>query len=140
MSLSHEQLYAKFAEQLGEPNVLEYVTDELSYKNVHNFVKSQCELVVLHADDFDFIWSAYTAIEALDNVDYKHLLQMAEGVFVSEEGLEFFRVHMLVQHYEVATPLLLPIWVRDDETVRRAFSEVANLQLQAWKNLSAAYF
>ncbi len=141
MAPSHEQLYAKFAEELGVPNIFEEVVTEQTYLPfARKFVKDQLDLIVEQAHDWDFVWSAYVAIEVLDNVDYQHLWQMATGLAISDTGLEFFRVHTAVQHYEVAHPLLEPIWEKNPAKVKTAFAGIAQLQLSVWQELSHHVF
>lgn len=138
---SHEQLYARFAEEMGVPNIFDEVVSERTYFSfIREFVKDQLDLIVTKADDWDFVWSAYVAIEALDNVDYQHLWQMATGLCISDTGLEFFRVHVAVRHYEVAHPLLRPIWRQNPEKVEGAFAGIARLQLDVWQELSQRVF
>jgi len=138
---SHEQLYERFAEEMGAPNIFEEVVTEQTYLGfVRKFVKDQLDLIVARADDWDFVWSAYVAIEALDNVDYQHLWQMATGLGVSDASLEFFRVHVAVQHYEIANPLLRPIWKKNPKKVSEAFTGIAKLQLGVWRELSHQVF
>ena len=138
---SHEQLYGMFAHEMGVHDIFEEVVTEQTYLPfVRKFVKGQLDLIVSRGQDWDFVWSAYTAIEALDNVDYRYLWQMAIGLNVSEKNLGFFKVHMAVQHYELAGPLLRPIWGKDQEKVKEAFAGIAELQLGVWQGLSDVIF
>lgn len=138
---SHELLYEKFAYDLGVKNIFTEVIDERAYHDfVRIFVHKQLSLILKNQSNWPFVWAAYSAVEALDTIDYAHLAQMATGLGISADGFEFFKVHTTVRHYELSEPLLEPLWEIDPVSVRKAFFAIARLQSTVWQKLSAAVF
>jgi glycerophosphoryl diester phosphodiesterase len=90
-------------------------------------------VVVRH--DNDERLALFSAYERLDNVDYKYLTRLASNIGTARARLLFFKVHERVEHFETTEEILLEIWQKFPEKVKKAFNFIAEHQLKMWDDL-----
>lgn len=132
-SVSHEQLYFKFAKEF-EVNIIEEILNpKFNVRFIQDFNQNHLKFVL--KQPWPAVWSAVCAYEALDNIDYKNLYTLAQTIGTSKSGLGFFRIHMVAQHFEHASILLQEIWDKDQNAVKVAFEFIAENQLEMFVEL-----
>ena len=124
---SHEELYFLFAEQLG-CDVSQAVAEK---DTMDKFNEGHLKWLSTH--DADHRWAAFSAYEALDNIDYENLYELAKRLGASGDGLLFFEVHKKVAHYGATEKLLEEIWERNPEAVVAGFDFIGRHQLWLWR-------
>jgi len=102
------------------------------------FNKVHLEWLSLHDEEERL--AAFSAYERLDNIDYPCLTQMAESLALSPQSLNFFKVHIHVQHFDSTRKLLLPLWDKHPEKIILAFNFIYTHQYEMWLNLSKHVF
>ena len=135
---SHEQLYMEFAKAVGVDVVEEVLTGRTNLPFIEEFNRGHINWLLTH--DWDHKWSAFSAYERLDNVDYENLYHLAANLGLSGRPLLFFEVHRVVEHYDQASSLLEQIWQRNPEAVRAGFDFIGMHQAKLWRELSDAVF
>ncbi len=136
--VSHEQLYAEFANCCGVD-----VQDEIINKtNYLPFVKqyNKDHIVWLQAHNNNCRLAAFAAYERLDNIDYEYLYKLSEAMKLSKSAKTFFKVHTLVEHFEPTITLLEKKWVENPNEVKEAFDFIYSHQLNMWQQLSNYLF
>jgi len=130
---SHDQLYMQFAREFG----IDTTKEILSEANYHDFARkfNRGHLKFVLTKPWNQIWSAFSSFERLDNIDYKLLLGLAQKLGTSKNGLVFFKVHTVVQHFESTSKLLEEIWEKDPQSVKKGFEFIAQNQLEMWREL-----
>lgn len=136
--LSHEMLYDHFAKACGVDIKQEIIfeTNMLPFAKQYN----RQHLQWLAEHDADDRLAAFSAYERLDNVDYPILLTFAKRFELPASAMTFFTVHIHVKHFDHTRELLNPIWEKDPEKVKRAFSFIYDHQLWMWQQLSDLIF
>jgi hypothetical protein len=132
-SLSHEELYFKFADEFGVDLNSETITEENYLPFLKKFNKSHTDFLL--TEGWNTKWATFSAYEKLDNVDYKNLLNLAKNIGTSAKGMVFFRVHSEANHHDSTSQLLQKIWETDPESVKIGFEFIAKHQLEMWKEL-----
>ncbi|MDX2165068.1 MAG: iron-containing redox enzyme family protein [Gammaproteobacteria bacterium] len=134
---SHEKLYIHFAKSLDVQDINDEILEQTTYLPfIKEFNKGHLSRLYTHSwHDNLAIFSAY---ERLDNIDYTNLMTLVKNWGIPDKDSVFFKVHMLVEHFETTLSTLLSIWTINKQTVIDAFNFIASHQLQMWKNLSAA--
>lgn len=135
---SHEQMYFDFATSLDVDMGEEFISEEHYLPFVKKFNKGHIKW--LHEHNNNARSSAFAAYERLDNVDYISLLSLAESLGVTRKGLNFFKVHVKVKHFETVEGQLREIWATDQEQAKTAFDFIADHQMQMWQGLSDVIF
>lgn len=133
-SKSHDQLYWQFAKDCGVDIIPEIFSEEYNLEFVRKFNHNFLELTL--KEDWDKIWGAFSAYEALDNSDYSNLLRLVNDNFeLSASGKVFFKVHANATHYESTEQLLTTIWNENPQAVKDGFGWVMKNQLAMWQEL-----
>lgn len=130
---SHEQLYLKFANELGFDLKDELINETTNLPFIKDFNKGHIEWLVNHDSDYQF--AAFSAYEKLDNPDYNYLYNLALTIFEDKTKLTFFDVHRYVEHFEATSEVINEIWAKDNEIVKDAFRFIGNHQLKMWRDL-----
>lgn len=131
--LSHEQLYHDFANALNVP-IEEVIQKDCYLPFVREFNNNHMTWLVTH--DWVGCFSAFSAYEKLDNVDYHYLYHLAESFDLARKALTFFSVHLHVEHFDVTLQKLIAMWDKNPTIVREAFDFIASNQLEMWKKLN----
>jgi hypothetical protein len=134
VSVSHEQWYLVFAAAHDVDLKAEIINEKYNLDFIKTYNKGHIDYIV--NQDFDLAWSAFSAYEKLDNVDYPALQKFAENMGTATNALTFFRIHANGNHYDNTSPLLQEIWDRDPQKVMTGFEFVATHQLAMWDSLS----
>lgn len=135
--LSHEMLYFRFAKEFGvDIEREEVVQEKTNLEFARHFNKGHIEWLVEHR--WEQRVAMFAAYERLDNIDYSTLMEFAQNIGTSGEGLEFFRVHTKVQHFEAAYQRmgLQEMWKSDSSSVVDAFEFIREHQGEMWRSLS----
>ncbi len=132
-SKSHEQLYLEFAHSFNVDLSKEHIEHKFYHERIKEFNSEHLKWLGQHDNDKRF--SAFSAYEKLDNIDYKSLTILAHNIGTSRSSLLFFKVHERVEHFETTEDYLLEIWQRSPEKVREAFEFIASHQLKMWGDL-----
>jgi len=135
---SHEQLYIEFAASLDVDLSEEIMFGRTNLRFIDDF--NQEHISWLFHNNWDSKWSAFSAYERLDNVDYKNLYRTVSGFGLPSKSMKFFEVHRAVKHYQRASSLLEEIWERDANIVRSGFYFIGRHQAKMWWNLAVATF
>lgn len=136
--ISHEKLYAYFANEFGVD-----ICEELIYEpHYRPFVKqfNKGHLAWLTAHDAEEQIAAFAAYERLDNIDYIYLTECALSLGTSSKGMIFFKVHTHVEHFSSVLVRLLPIWDKAPDKIETAFEFIYSHQLEMWQKLSDEIF
>lgn len=131
---SHERLYLKFSESLGVCLKNEYFEQKYYEPFALEFNKKHIKW--LTENSWDDCFSAFSAYEKLDNIDYENLYYVAKSFKLSEQNLVFFNVHRLVEHYSSTMELLKDIWIKNSKSVQKGFNFIKDTQLWMWKKLN----
>ncbi len=133
--LSHEQLFYLFAKEY-DVDIDKELVEQTHYLP---FVKAfnQNHLKWLSSHDWSSCFSAYSAYERLDNIDYTVLYDLAKQLGTSKTGLIFFDIHRRVEHFEMTQPDLLAVWQEDTPKVKQAYQFIYHSQLNVWQQLSS---
>jgi len=133
---SHEELYFRFADSLGLDIRDEFITDEHHLPFIKKFNTEHLKWL----DNHDWIskWSAFSAYERLDNIDYANLLNLAKSLGAKENGLVFFIIHNKADHFDRTYHGLEDAWNLSKENVKQAFQFIGEHQINMWKLLSEA--
>lgn len=131
---SHELLYIDFAKSLGVDVEREFIEEEAYLDSIREFNKGHLQWLNAHNNASRF--SAFSAYERLDNLDYQALLNAMTALNVPQPALLFFKVHTRVQHFEATLTELKKIWHRSPQAVIEAFQFISNHQLKMWNDLS----
>lgn len=132
--LSHEQLYIDFAKCMGADIEREFVEEETYLDSIKEFNKGHLQWLRSHDDECRF--SAFSAYERLDNIDYHYLLKLVMTLNLPTKALLFFKVHTRVQHFGTTENELRKIWDRNPEKVKEAFQFIGRHQIKMWNDLS----
>lgn len=135
-SVSHEQLYIRFAESLGVDLTSEIMAGTHYLPFARRFNEGHIKWLLQH--DADSQMAAFAAYERLDNVDYEDLAIFAENLGVPREARAFFEVHRHAKHFEMAGEEVQALWKRHQRKVQDAFSFITDHQNQMWRELSNA--
>lgn len=135
---SHELLYVDFAESIGADLSNEYLEKQTYPEFAKNYNKGYKKWLLEH--DWDGCISAFTALERLDNMEFSALLSLAESFGANEKALIFFKVHAQAQHFEQVSQALFPVWEKNPNKVKEAFTFVANQELEMLQQLSDATY
>lgn len=135
---SHERLYFDFAQSLGVDVSQECWTEESYLPFTREFNRGH--LRFLATSDWDSVYAALSAYERLDNVDYADLEKMAKAMGTGGDALLFFTVHSQVEHFDMVSQDLEPIWNRNPEAVRNGYEFIGRHQNRMWRNLSDEVF
>jgi hypothetical protein len=132
--LSHEQLFDCFARQFSVDLNVEWIeqTHYLPFVKAFN----QGHLIWLRKHDWASRFSAFSAYERLDNIDYPRLRQLAKNIGCDRQGLIFFDVHVKVAHFEPTLEMVEEIWQQEPLKVKKAFDFIYQSQLKVWQALS----
>ncbi|OGO92831.1 MAG: hypothetical protein A3F10_04480 [Coxiella sp. RIFCSPHIGHO2_12_FULL_42_15] len=134
--ISHEKLYHLFAQTL-DTNMSDEIVDEHFYLPfVKKFNKNHMSWLTSHG--WIECFSAFSAYEKLDNVDYFYLHRLAKSFDVNGRALTFFSIHLYVEHFDVTFQNLLDMWKKDAAGVEKAFIFISSNQLEMWKGLANA--
>lgn len=136
--LSHECLYGFFASELGIDIRTECYQKRYYYSFVREFNDGHLKWLATH--NFAYGFSAYSAYECLDNVDYLMLVNAVKGFGVSKRALAFFELHSKVLHYETTASDLADIWERDPKAVISGYEFIFSHQLRVWRGFSDLIF
>lgn len=131
---SHEQMYLDFASSLG----VEIIENEIIKETSNlDFIKmfNQQHLEFILKDDSNSAWAAFSAYEALDNLDYENLLNLVIPWNPPPKALVFFKVHAKVSHHQTTEEVLQKIWNKDPKSVQKGFEFIASHQLKMWQDL-----
>lgn len=132
--LSHEQLYAQFAEYCGVD-----IQDEiLNHTNYSDFAKSynhhHIEWLSAHSEIAQI--AAFAAYERLDNIDYVYLYRLGQSLNLPAEALLFFKVHTHVEHFGPVLPILETKWSEHAEEIKMGFEFIYAHQYGMWAKFS----
>ncbi len=136
--LSHEQLYANFAEEYGVDIHDEIVNETHYLPFARRFNKGH--LAWLAAHDAEAQIAAFAAYERLDNIDYIYLSECALSIKTSPKGMMFFKVHTHVEHFSSVLEKLEPIWKLRSDKIKEAFAFIYSHQIEMWQTLSDEIF
>ncbi len=132
---SHEQLYLDFAKDMGVDLTFELLEEKYYLPFIMEYNKGQLKWFREH--DWPHCWSAFAALERLDNVDYSNLKNTVESFKMNKVDLLFFKVHIHVTHFErIEQGSLLSQWESDCETIKKVFIFIGNSQISIWKKIS----
>jgi hypothetical protein len=131
-TMSHDQLYIDFGIDYGL-NIHDEIIHEKHYLAFARHF-DRVHLETLFQESFEFTWSAFSAYEALDNIDYQMTLDLVMNFSQKPRSVEFFVVHTRVKHFQSTVVQLKKIWKEDPEIVQRAFNFIFNHQLEMWQN------
>jgi hypothetical protein len=131
---SHEQLYVDFAKCVGADLVSEFIEEETYLDSIKEFNKGHLYWLNSHDDESRF--SAFSAYERLDNIDYKALLSLIMTLNLPPKAQLFFKVHARVQHFETTENELKKIWARNPKKIKEAFQFISRHQIKMWNDLS----
>ncbi|MCI5055149.1 MAG: iron-containing redox enzyme family protein [Flavobacteriales bacterium] len=129
---SHEQLYLDYARSVGVDLKNEFLENTYYTREMYEFNRSHLEWASQH--DWDHCFSAFSAYERLDAIDYTFLSSIQ-----SEEHV-FFKIHRKAKHFEKTCGVLERIWERNSQAVEKAFSFIAKKQAAMWIDLSDSVF
>ena len=136
--MSHEQLYAQFAQECGIDVKDEIINETHYYPFAKEFNKQHLRWLTKH--DVSEQLAAFAAYEKLDNIDYPHLSKLAASLNLSDKAMIFFKVHVHVEHFEAAYERLSTVWENNPENVKKAFAFVYSHQYEMWQTLSDTIF
>lgn len=131
---SHERLYERFANECGVNIHEEIVSEDHYLPFARDFNKSHLQWLSLHDEDERV--AAFAAYERLDNMDYPHLVSLANSFNLSQQAMTFFNVHVHVDHFDSTLKLIIPIWKKSPEKLIQSFEYIFSHQYQMWSNLS----
>lgn len=135
---SHEYLYERFARECHVDIHDEIVNENNYLPFAKAFNKAHLGWLAQH--DADQQLAAFAAYERLDNIDYPHLVTMAQSLKLSSQALGFFNVHVHVEHFDSTRDLIQPIWEQSPERLIEAFQFIYDHQYRMWQNLSDTVF
>ncbi len=135
---SHEELYYKFVRSLGFDVENEFISEEYHHPVIKEF--NIGHLQWLQKADWVGKWSAFSAYERLDNIDYEKLLALAQSLGVTGDGLTFFIIHNKADHFERTYEGLIDVWNTDKYRVQEAFEFIAQHQIKMWSMLAKNIF
>ncbi|CAM3020953.1 Uncharacterised protein [Legionella steigerwaltii] len=135
---SHEMLFERFAKECGV-DIHDEIINETNYLPfAKGFNKTHLQWLAEH-DEEERI-AAFAAYERLDNLDYLHLVQLADSINLSQHASTFFKVHAHVTHFDSTLELILPIWEKNPDKVIQSLHFIYTHQHQMWRNLSNHVF
>jgi len=132
---SHEELYILFAKDFEVDITSEIISEEHNVPFIKGFNNGHIAWLLKH--DFKRQWSAFSAYEKLDNIDYENLFRLAVLFGTKGKALTFFEVHRSVEHYEATSEYLQAMWNEDRNAITSAFTFIGNHQLELWSNVSS---
>ncbi|WP_032113958.1 iron-containing redox enzyme family protein [Candidatus Paracaedibacter symbiosus] len=135
---SHEQMYIDFATSIEADLSEEIIENKYYLPFIQEYNKDHLRWLINNNEEKRF--SAFSAYERLDNVDYKYLAELATSLKASRKGLVFFKVHLKAQHFGNTEDYLFSIWQENSACVKESFNFIGNHQLKMWKNLSDNIF
>lgn len=135
---SHERLYFDFSDSLGFDITDEFITEAHHLPFIKEFNLKHLEW--LNDTDWPGMWSAFSAYERLDNIDYSNLFKLASSIGAKGAGLTFFIVHNSADHFDRTYCTLKDIWNSEKNKVKDAFNFIANHQVAMWELLSKAIY
>ncbi len=131
---SHEELYACFAMEYDFDIKTEIATEAHHLPFIKAFNRSH--LAWLSSKTWPYCFSAYSAYERLDNIDYRHLYDLAKSMGTSANGMVFFDIHTKVTHFETTANKLNQYWHDNRAIVEDAYDFIYQSQLAVWRELS----
>lgn len=135
---SHEHLYERFAVEC-KADIHDEIVNETHYLSfAKTFNKIHLQWLSEHTNEERLC--AFAAYERLDNIDYPHLLAMAQSLNLSPKALAFFNVHVYVEHFDSTLALIQPIWERSPKSLIKAFHFIYQHQYKMWHDLSNTIF
>ncbi|MGB4191802.1 MAG: iron-containing redox enzyme family protein [Rickettsiales bacterium] len=135
---SHEQLYIDFASSIGADTRNSLIDDSYYMPFAKEFNYNHMKWLHEHSNDHRF--SALSAYEKLDNIDYNNLLNLVKSINVERKGQIFFKIHSIVEHFAPTYSKLNTIWETSEDTVKDSFNFIGDNQLKMWNNLSETIF
>ena len=133
-SPSHEQLYLEFSKSLGLDITDEFISEEHHLPFIKKFNTGHLEW--LTNNDWLGKWSAFSAYERLDNIDYANLLSLARSFGVTGNALTFFIIHNKADHFDRKFHGQKYPWSPSMNKVKDAFDFIGKHQINMWKTLS----
>jgi len=134
---THEKLYFDFARSFGIDILDEMISEEHNFEFIKQFNQNHINFIV--KEPWNTKWSAFSAYERLDNVDYTNLGLLAESMGANGKGMTFFRVHQNAGHYDTTSKLLEEIWEKDPQSVKVGFEFIAEHQLKMWREFEKMF-
>lgn len=135
---SHEYLYSLFAKECGI-DIHDEIMNETHYlPEIKKINDTLLKWLIEH--DEDTRMATFSAYERLDNLDYTHLLQMAQSLNVSKKALTFYNVHIHASHFDSTLKQLTTLWEQVPNKVTLAFEFIYETQLNMWQSLSDSSF
>lgn len=129
-TVSHDTLYFEFGEQYGLDRYTEIVEESNYLPFVREFDKGHLKVLLSQTDNY--AWAAFSAYEALDNIDYQLTKDLVQNFSLKPKSVEFFETHVHVTHFQDTSPQLTAIWETDPQSVRDGFEFILDHQLTMW--------
>lgn len=134
--LSHEQLYAQFAEDCGV-DVQDEILHQTNYSDfARTYNHQHIEWLSAHSETAQI--AAFAAYERLDNIDYVYLYRLGQSLNLPAKALLFFKIHTHVEHFGPVLPILETKWVEHAEEIKMGFEFIYSHQYNMWANFSNA--
>lgn len=135
---SHEVLYERFAKEFGADIHDEIINETHYLPFAKEFNKSHLKWLSQHENEDRL--AAFAAYERLDNLDYPHLVKMAESIELSQHAMTFFNVHTHVEHFDSTLELIIPVWEKTPDKIIQSFHFIYSHQYKMWRDLSDEVF
>ncbi len=135
-SVSHEQLYWDFAGKLGVDVKHEILYESSNYEFIRDFNHNHLEWLL--TKNWTSCWAAFSAYEAMDNIDYENLYKLALsfGFKENDKAMVFFKIHLVANHFNTTLELLEEVWQTDTESVKVGFEFIRVNQLRLFTAMS----
>lgn len=135
-ALSHEELYYLFCDNLNVEIREEAIPSSIEIPFVKKFNEGHTQYI--RHNNWQVGFSAFSAYELLDNVDYAILLKLVETFSFNstKQGLYFFKLHANANHFETTSEELEALWKSNPQHVKAGFNFIASHQLEMWQKLS----
>lgn len=133
-NMSHEKLYFAFCEALS----LNLNSEISKPKYYFDFAKdfNEGHLNWLRQTNWNQNFSAFSAYERLDNIDYANLLKIVNHFDINDNKKIFFKIHAQVEHFEETYPLLIKMWQENCNDVTSGFYFIFHHQINMWKHVN----
>ncbi len=136
-SVSHDQLYMRFAKDCGVDIIPEILSEASNVEFIRKFNHNFLNLTLIKP--WEVVWATFSAYEMLDKVDYNNLVNLVQGWELSNQGMTFFKIHAIATHYETTEELLQKIWDKNPQAVKDEFQFILENQLGMWKRLGEEF-
>lgn len=134
---SHETLYQIFAHSINPKIDIaeEFIKEEYYFDFIREYNTEHIRMLLAHPWSYKI--SAFSAYERLDNTDYSSLLKMVDSFNLNASiNTIFFKIHANAKHFDMLYCDLTKVWIEEKDSMKEAFTFIAEHQLSMWKLLS----